>query len=135
MISERLKKKLHLGTNLTSQDKKQLFSSGLLISKCFICGIDPFWNNGYLQLQVDHIDGNPENNSLINLRAICPNCHSQTPTYGGRNKGRVVKMPPGCILTATDCNGLRHTFQKLLCGYFINFKLPKEVIASMKKYK
>ena len=37
-------------------------------------------------LQVDHIDGNPDNNKGNNLRLLCPNCHSLTPTYKGGNK-------------------------------------------------
>ena len=36
---------------------------------------------------IDHIDGNSENNNLSNLRVICPNCDSLTPTYKGLNKG------------------------------------------------
>jgi 5-methylcytosine-specific restriction endonuclease McrA len=39
-------------------------------------------------MELEHIDGNSENNSLDNLSIICPNCHSQTPTYKGANKGK-----------------------------------------------
>ena len=56
--------------------------------KCCICGwskINPFTNT--LPLEIDHIDGNSENNSEENLRLICPNCHSLTPTYRGANRG------------------------------------------------
>jgi 5-methylcytosine-specific restriction endonuclease McrA len=52
---------------------------------CNICGIDS-WLGNSLSLQVDHIDGNSDNNSPSNLRLLCPNCHSQTPTYKGGNK-------------------------------------------------
>lgn len=38
-------------------------------------------------LQVDHIDGNSNNNNEDNLTLLCPNCHSLTPTYGGLNVG------------------------------------------------
>ena len=57
-------------------------------NKCCICGwskINPFTNT--LPLEIDHIDGNSENNSEENLRLICPNCHSLTPTYRGANRG------------------------------------------------
>jgi 5-methylcytosine-specific restriction endonuclease McrA len=37
-------------------------------------------------MQVDHIDGNSNNNILSNLRILCPNCHSQTDTFAARNK-------------------------------------------------
>lgn len=49
--------------------------------KCEMCGIGPEWNNKPLVLQLDHIDGNPLNNQLENLRFVCPICHSQTDTF------------------------------------------------------
>ena len=38
-------------------------------------------------LELEHIDGNAYNNSESNLSLLCPNCHSQTPTYKAKNKG------------------------------------------------
>lgn len=46
--------------------------------------------NPYTQtipLEVEHIDGNYQNNTEDNLTILCPNCHSLTPTYKGANKG------------------------------------------------
>lgn len=54
--------------------------------RCNICGISE-WNSKPLTLQVNHVDGNASNNDPGNLELICPNCHTQTSTYGGRNKG------------------------------------------------
>lgn len=54
--------------------------------KCAECGISD-WNNKPLTLQLEHKDGNSENNKPENLCLLCPNCHSQTPTYGAKNKG------------------------------------------------
>ena len=54
--------------------------------KCSCCGISK-WNGSPITLQVDHIDGNAGNNMPENLRLICPNCHSQTDSFSGGNKG------------------------------------------------
>lgn len=58
-------------------------------NKCCKCG----WGetNPYSQtipLEIDHIDGDFQNNTEDNLRLLCPNCHSLTETYKGANKGQ-----------------------------------------------
>lgn len=45
------------------------------------------WLGRPITLELDHIDGDHENNSEYNLKLLCPNCHSQTSTYKGKNKG------------------------------------------------
>jgi len=57
--------------------------------KCEIekCGITE-WCGKPAPLQIDHIDGNPTNNDLLNLRLICANCHAQTDTFCGKNIGK-----------------------------------------------
>lgn len=37
-------------------------------------------------VEVDHIDGDASNCQESNLRVLCPNCHSMTPTFRARNK-------------------------------------------------
>lgn len=54
--------------------------------KCEICGICE-WDGKILSLILDHINGNPEDWSVENLRLLCPNCDSLTPTFKGRNRG------------------------------------------------
>jgi len=54
---------------------------------CGVCGISE-WNGNKLVLEVDHIDGDSTNNNPSNFRYICPNCHSQTSTYKGANRGK-----------------------------------------------
>jgi hypothetical protein len=65
--------------------KMRLISAGLLQPRCAECGITT-WRGKPLSLELDHINGDKHDNRLENLRLLCPNCHSQTVTYAGRNK-------------------------------------------------
>lgn len=67
--------------------KNRLLKEQLIINQCSFCFITS-WNDKPLSLHLDHIDGNHSNNEIINLRLLCPNCHSQTETYCGKNKGK-----------------------------------------------
>lgn len=69
----------------TSRLKERLIKEGLLEERCSICGLGPEWNGKILVLQLDHINGVHNDNRLENLRIVCPNCHSQTDTYAGKN--------------------------------------------------
>jgi|TARA_R110002167_G_scaffold7213_2_gene33994 hypothetical protein len=53
---------------------------------CWTCGITEH-NNKPIVLELEHINGNSQDDSAENLSLICPNCHSQTDTYKGKNKG------------------------------------------------
>lgn len=66
--------------------KIRLFKEGLLEEKCAICGNLGEWNDKPLSLVIDHINGNHSDNRIENLRILCPNCHSQTETFAGKNK-------------------------------------------------
>ena len=48
--------------------------------------MEPMWNGKSITLQLDHTNGIRTDNRLENLRLLCPNCHSQTITFSGRNK-------------------------------------------------
>lgn len=49
------------------------------------------WLEQAIPLHMDHVNGNSDDDSKTNLRLLCPNCHAQTETYGGRNVGRFPK--------------------------------------------
>ncbi|AZU97282.1 HNH endonuclease [Streptomyces phage Phredrick] len=58
----------------------------LIEEVCIMCGNDGTWQGKKLVLQLDHINGNPGDNRIENLRWLCPNCHSQTPTFTNRKR-------------------------------------------------
>ncbi len=64
--------------------RKRMHKSGDFVYLCAWCGIGPEYNNKPLVLHADHINGNSKDNRKENLRWLCPNCHSQTPTYCGK---------------------------------------------------
>ena len=65
--------------------KNRLIAERVKENKCEVCGITE-WKGKVLTMQLDHIDGDPHNHKLNNLRMICPNCHCQTETWCGKNK-------------------------------------------------
>lgn len=66
--------------------KSRIIKNKLIEYKCNECNNVGIWNNKPLVLQLDHINGINDDNRLVNLRFICPNCHTQTNTYSARNK-------------------------------------------------
>ena len=64
--------------------KKRLIKEGLLQKKCYHCGIDE-WLGQELSLELEHKNCNRNDNRIENLELLCPNCHSLTLTYRGKN--------------------------------------------------
>ena len=68
--------------------KNKLYDYNLLEKKCSECGQGMVWNNKKLGLQLDHINGDAQDNQLSNLRILCPNCHSQTRTFCKQHRNK-----------------------------------------------
>lgn len=78
---------------------------------CLHCNSKMFWNDKELTFELDHVDGNSTNNKRENLRMLCPNCHSQTITWRGRNsnKGKQKVSDEKIISTLKETKNLRQT--------------------------
>ncbi len=67
--------------------KRRLLRAGLKENRCERCGIDE-WLGASLSMALHHVNGNGRDNRLENLQMLCPNCHSQTENFTGRNRPR-----------------------------------------------
>lgn len=76
--------------------KKRLLKAGLLKNKCDLCGLEGEWQGQPIVMAMDHKDGDNTNHRLENIRMLCPNCHSQSETYCGRN------VDPGASSSVAD---------------------------------
>ncbi len=69
--------------------KVRLIRAGLLEDRCAECGLTE-WRGAPIALELHHINGDGEDNRLENLAILCPNCHSQTDNWSGRNRRRAA---------------------------------------------
>jgi 5-methylcytosine-specific restriction endonuclease McrA len=65
--------------------KERIIKEKLIQYKCEFCDNDGNWKEKKLSLHIDHKNGVNNDNRMENLRFLCPNCHSQTNTYSGKN--------------------------------------------------
>ena len=67
--------------------KGSLLAAGLKQNRCEECGITE-WRNKPLNMALHHVNRDNNDNRIENILFLCPNCHAQTPNYGGRNGHR-----------------------------------------------
>ena len=93
-------------TSTTTVIRRRILKDNLIEYKCAICGNKGTWNNKDLSLQLDHINGNHNDHRIKNLRFLCPNCHSQTDTYGSKNGiGKyIIKKVNKDVSICLECN-------------------------------
>lgn len=77
-------------TNITTL-KNRLVKENRLEYKCSCCKNEGEWLGRKLVLQLDHINGKNNDHRIENLRFLCPNCHSITETYAGKNNEKKEK--------------------------------------------
>lgn len=80
-VAGRLRNGLHV--------KLRLLAAGLREDRCDICGVTD-WRGERLAIELHHVNGDRRDNRLENLQLLCPNCHSQTDSWGGRNARRTT---------------------------------------------
>lgn len=78
------------------ETRKRLVRLGVL-DQCSMCGLGTEWNGLPLALQLDHLNGDSFDNRIENVRILCPNCHTQTDTYGNK-RGRRARVYCACGL-------------------------------------
>lgn len=75
---------------------------------CISCGLNE-WLGKPITLELEHIDGNTRNNDRDNIKALCPNCHAQTPTWRKKKSALVVKSVKASALEAEEFVGSNPT--------------------------
>ncbi len=81
--------------------RRRIIADGLLPLKCK-CGLSNTWEGEPLSLHLEHRNGIKDDHRLENLCFLCPNCHSQTSTYCGRNVKLKRLQSPGVVQSAGD---------------------------------
>lgn len=102
-------------------------------NKCNDCGLAE-WRGHLINFEIDHIDGNSQNDQRENLVALCPNCHSLTPTWRGRNKNNnKMKVDDNTLIEAlNETENIRQAlYQVGLAAKGANYIRAKKLLEQM----
>lgn len=72
--------------------RKRLIKANIFKAQCSNCN-HVEWMGVPIPLELEHIDGDRSNNSLQNLKLLCPNCHALTPTFRRRKSSLGSALP------------------------------------------
>lgn len=103
--------------------------------KCNCCGISD-WQNKPITLEIDHIDGIRNHNEPSNLRFLCPNCHSQTDTWRGRNinSGKTKVSDEELLEALKSSKNIRQALMKVgLAPKGANYTKAARLLAELKQ--
>jgi HNH endonuclease len=75
--------------------KERLYESGLKARTCEICGQGELWQDRWMALILDHVNGDARDNRIENLRIVCPNCAATLDTHCGR-RARLPREERAC---------------------------------------
>lgn len=79
------------------QLRKRFLSDNFIPYRCHCCGNEGSWLGKKLTLEVEHVNGINDDNTQSNLTWLCPNCHSQTPTFRNKkNRACSLEVKAGC---------------------------------------
>jgi 5-methylcytosine-specific restriction endonuclease McrA len=95
--------------------KQRMIINNYVAMRCVMCHCDPIWRYQPITLELDHINGDNRDNRLENLRLLCPNCHSQTNNFRGRNTNTgTLKVTDEELLAAYhSCANIRQALLKV----------------------
>lgn len=98
--------------------------------KCEKCGLTE-WLGQPINLEIHHIDGDHNNNELSNIQLLCPNCHSYTENFRGKNinTGKIKVSEEDFVEALYESNNISQALRKVgLSSGSGNYKRANELI-------